>query len=132
MFKDLSQGIKISISRSISTAFEQYMTEIEWNENKFSLEEFVQRWRNYIINYSSWYEKVSDDIKLNPVFHENLAVKINETIQKFLSEEPTKDQMEEIEALQQQLGEEYDYSCRMEAKYLIEILKEKLKKKQKL
>lgn len=128
MFKDLSQGIKISISRSISTSFEQYMGNIGWNENKFNLQDFVREWQKYIINNSSWYEKVSDDVKNNPVFHEELALKINEIINKTLSEEPTKEQMEEIKKLQQEVGKEFDYSCKTEAKYVIDLLKEELKK----
>lgn len=130
MFKDLSPGIKISITRSITTTFEQYMSNIGWSESKFDLTNFVNEWRQYITNHSSWYDKVSDDIKNNSAFHEELAVKINETIEKILSEEPTKEQMEEIEVLQSKLGEEYDYSCKSEAKYLIDFLKEEIKKKQ--
>lgn len=130
MFKDLSPGIKISITRSITTSFENYMNEIGWNEKVFSMEKFVEEWRNYIHANSSWYDKMDDDIKNNPVFHEQLAAKINETIDKILSEEPTKDQMDEIEKLQKELGEEFDYSCKTEAKYVIELLKEELKKKQ--
>ncbi|MBE3570966.1 MAG: hypothetical protein IMW92_12960 [Bacillales bacterium] len=130
MFKDLSQGVKISITRSISTAFEQYMNKIAWSEEKFNMNDFVQEWRSYITSSSSWYDKVSEEKKADPVFHEELAAKINETISKILSEEPTEEQMKEIEHLQEQLGEEYNYSCKTEAKYLIEVLKEKIKKKQ--
>lgn len=129
MFKDLSPGIKISISRSISTAFEQYMNRIRWNENKFDIEEFISEWQHYITNNSSWYGKISDDVKNNPAFHEQLADKINETIDKILSEEPTEDQMQEIEKLQQETGEERNYSCKTEAKFVIEDLKQELKKK---
>lgn len=130
MFKDLSPGIKISITRSITTSFENYMSEIGWNEKKYSIEKFVDQWRKYITTNSSWYDKISDDVKNNPIFHEELAVKINETIDKILSEEPTKEQMDEIEKLQSELGEEYDYTCKTEAKYVIDLLKKELKKKQ--
>lgn len=106
------------------------MNEIGWNENKFDMEDFMIEWRNYINNNSSWYEKVDEDIKNSPVFHEELAVKINTIMNKILSEEPTKEQMDEIEALQQELGVERNYSCKTEAKYVIELLKEQLKKKQ--
>ncbi|WP_237562944.1 hypothetical protein [Bacillus dakarensis] len=129
MFKDLSPGIKISISRSISTAFEQYMNQIRWNENKFDIEKFISEWQHYITNNSSWYEKISDDVKNNPAFHEQLADKINETIDKILSEEPTEEQMQEIDRLQQEVGEERNYSCKTEAKFVIEDLKQELKKK---
>lgn len=130
MFKDLSSGIKISISRSISTVFEQYMNQIGWNEKKFDMKDFMKEWSHYINHNASWYDKIDDAIKNNPVFHEELADKMNQTINKILSEEPTKDQMDEIESLQQKLGEEHDYSNKTEAKYVIDLLKEKLKKKQ--
>lgn len=130
MFKDLSPGVKISITRSITTSFENYMSEIGWNEKKFNINKFVDEWRKYITTNSSWYDKISDDVKNNAIFHEELAGKINETIDKILSEEPTKEQMDEIEKLQDELGEEYDYSCKTEAKYVIDLLKKELKKKQ--
>lgn len=130
MFKDLSPGVKISITRSITTSFESYMSEIGWDEKKFNIDKFVEEWRKYITTSSSWYDKISDDVKNNSTFHEELAEKINETIDKILSEEPTKEQMDEIEKLQKDLGEEYDYSCKTEAKYVIELLKKELKKKQ--
>jgi predicted transcriptional regulator len=130
MFKDLSPGIKISITRSITTVFEQYMNRIEWDESRMDLSVFMAEWSEYIHNQASWFDKVEDNIKNNPQFHEELAEKINETIEKILSEEPTKAQMDEIEALQQELHEDYNYSCKTEAKFLIEKLKEELKKKQ--
>lgn len=128
MFKDLSPGIKISITRSITTAFEQYMSRIDWNESKMDLNSFVADWREYIQNQASWFDKLESDIKNSPDFHQQLAEKINETIEKILSEKPTKVQMEQIEALQKEVREEYNYSCKTEAKYVIEKLKKKLSK----
>jgi hypothetical protein len=125
MFKDLSPGIKISITRSITTAFEQYMNRIDWNESEMDLSAFIADWRDYIQNQASWFDKLESDIKNNPLFHEELAGKINETIEKILSEEPTEAQMDEIDALQKEVREEYDYSCKTEAKYVIEKLKKK-------
>lgn len=125
MFKDLSPGIKISITRSIITAFEQYMNRIDWNESKMDLSAFIADWRDYIQNQASWFDKLESDIKNNPLFHEELAEKINETIEKILSEAPTKAQMNEIDALQKEVREEYNYSCKTEAKYVIEKLKKK-------
>ncbi|GIN63014.1 hypothetical protein J27TS8_30070 [Robertmurraya siralis] len=130
MFKEFSPGIKISITRSITTSFEKYMNDIGWNEEKFNIEKFVQEWKHYITGSSSWYDKISDEVKNDPAFHEQLAEKINETIDKILSEAPTKEQMAEIESLQKEWGEEFDYSCKTEAKYVIEKYKELLKKKQ--
>lgn len=123
MLKDLSPGIKISISRSITTVFEQYMSKIQWNDDKFNFESFMKDWREYITNSSSWYGQLSDEIKSNSAFHEELADKINETIEKITSEEPTKAQMEEIDALEKKTGKEYAYSCKLEAKYVIDQLK---------
>lgn len=129
MFKDLSPGIKISITRSITTAFEQYMARIDWNESKMDVNAFVADWREYIQNQASWFDKVELETKNNPLFHQELAEKINETIEKILSEKPTKAQMDEIAKLQKEVGEEYNYSCKTEAKFVIEKLKEVLKKK---
>jgi hypothetical protein len=129
-FKDLSQGIKISITRSITTSFESYMNGINWNEDKFNMQNFVAEWRKYIINHASWYSQISEATKADPIFHEELAVKINEVINKILSEKPSNAQIDEIVELQEQLEEDYDYSCKMEAKYVIEVMKDKLKKKQ--
>lgn len=123
MLKDLAPGIKISISRSISKSFEQYMSRIGWDENKYSLENFIKEWREYIINSSSWYGQISEEIKADPAFHEELAAKINKTIDKILNEEPTQEQIEDIEKLQLQRGKEFDFSCKMEAKYIIDTQK---------
>jgi glycyl-tRNA synthetase beta subunit len=131
MLKDLTPGVKISISRSISTAFEQYMDKINWDENKADLHEFVAEWKEYIHNHASWYEKVDPELKADPSFHEELAAKINQIIEKILNEMPTPEQIEEIERLQKLTGgKEYTYSCRSEARYIIEKLNEELKKKQ--
>ncbi|WP_019243155.1 MULTISPECIES: hypothetical protein [Bacillus] len=129
MFKNLSPGVKISISRSISTAFEQYMNSIEWDENKADIEMFVKEWREYIIHNASWYDKVDDDIKADPAFHKDLADKINQTIDKILSEVPTEEQMAEIEELQKQVPDKvYSYSCRTEARFVLEKLNQEIKK----
>lgn len=129
MLKNLSPGVKISISRSISTAFEQYMNSIQWNENKADIGMFVRNWREYIVHNASWYEKVDPSIKADPIFHEELATKINQTIDKILSEKPTEEQMAEIDQLQKQANtKEYSYSCRAEARYVIDLLKEEIKK----
>jgi uncharacterized UPF0160 family protein len=130
MFKDLASGIKISITRSIMTVFEQYMASIQWDEDKYSLEDFIQAWRMYITTASTWYDKVSDEIKANPSFHEELAQKINETIEKILTTPPTNEQMEEINRLQNELGIEKDYSCKAEAKYVLDVLNEEKKKRE--
>lgn len=129
MLKNLSPGVKISISRSISTAFEQYMNSIDWNEEVADMKMFVLKWQEYINQNASWYDKVDENLKNDPAFHAALAEKINQTIDKILSERPTDAQMAEIEELQKQVSvNEYAYSCRAEARYVIEQLKNELKK----
>lgn len=129
MLKNLSPGVKISISRSISTAFEQYMNSIDWNEEVADMKMFVLKWQEYINQNASWYDKVDESLKNDPAFHAALAEKINQTIDKILSERPTDAQMAEIEELQKQVSvKEYAYSCRAEARYVIERLQNELKK----
>ncbi|WP_042350961.1 hypothetical protein [Bacillus massiliigorillae] len=129
MLKNLSPGMKISISRSIYTAFENYMNSIQWDEEKANIEHFVQEWREYIIHHASWYEKIDDEIKADPAFHSALATKINQTIDKILNEAPTEEQMSEIDTLHKEAEvEEYSYSCRAEARYVIDQLQKVIKK----
>lgn len=124
MFNQLPQGIKISISRSISTAFEQYMKNIEWDEKKYNLQDFINQWREYAEKNASWFDKIDQEIKEDLQFHEDLAKKINETIEKILMEPPTQSQMDELDRLIKKLNiEDIDYSCKAEAKYHIERLK---------
>ncbi|MGM0842351.1 MAG: hypothetical protein ACQEWE_16560 [Bacillota bacterium] len=127
MLKNLPSGTKISITRSIKTSFQQYMASIQWQENKYDIRDFIAAWRSYINENASWYKNLSDETKNNVEFHQELAVKINETIAKILSEEPTEKQVGKLELLQEQSGTDYDYSCKLEAKYLIEILEDKMK-----
>ncbi|WP_203363548.1 hypothetical protein [Bacillus sp. REN10] len=129
MLSDLSQGIKISITRSIVTAFERYMAKILWDEKAYNFEDFMNEWQQYINTSSSWYSKVSDEMKSSPEFHEELATKINEVIEKIFSEEPTPEQIDTLDQLQKQLGTDYDYSYKAEAKFYIDFLTEQLKKK---
>ena len=129
MYKNLSSGVKISISRSISTAFEQYMNSIGWDEKKADIEMFVKEWKEYAEKNASWHEKIDAETKENPQFHQELAEKINQVIEKTLTEVPTEEQMQTIEELQKQSGaKEYNYSCRAEARYVIEQLKKDIKK----
>ncbi|MBM7577918.1 hypothetical protein [Jeotgalibacillus terrae] len=126
MLQQLPTGTKISITRSINTAFEQYMNEIDWNEDRFNMVEFMNAWSKYITTQASWYENLEPSVKESPEFHEQLANKINETIEKVLEEEPTPAQIERIEQLQMSTGTEMDFSCKAEAKYVIQTLERKL------
>ncbi|WP_170008325.1 hypothetical protein [Bacillus fonticola] len=127
MIKKLPQGVKISITRSIQQAFEQYMAKIHWNEDEYDLNEFAKEWKTYIQTQASWYDKIDEDIKTNATFHEELAQKINATIKKTLTEAPTKEQIDEIETMQKELGTSMEYSCKAEAKYVQEELARKKK-----
>ena len=85
MLKNLQSGTKISITRSIKTSFENYMASIQWQEDKFEIQDFIAAWRAYINEQASWYKNLSEDIKNDERFHQELALKINETLAKILS-----------------------------------------------
>ena len=72
MFKDLSPNLKSSITRSITQTFEQYMSDIEWSGEKFSIDDYIASWREYITTKALWYSKIPDDMKINPVFMKTL------------------------------------------------------------
>jgi multidrug efflux pump subunit AcrB len=128
MLKQLPHGVKISITRSIAAAFEKYMSDIQWNEDKYDLEVFIGQWRVYTDRHSTWFDKVDESIKNDQSFHNELAQKINETIEKILSEEPTEEQIEQLNQLEKDLDLDVAYSCKAEAKYHIERLEKQLKK----
>lgn len=128
MYKQLSSGVKISITRSISTSFESYLASISWEEDKFSMEDFMASWQKYFTENAAWFDKVPQEVLVSTEFHEEIAKKMDDVIAKVLSEEPTAKQIETIEALQKQLGTKYTYDCKAEAAYVENLLKEKLKK----
>ncbi|WP_456277565.1 hypothetical protein [Bacillus sp. AK128] len=124
MINNLPNGVKISLTRSITTAFEQYMKSIQWSKEAYNLEKFVTEWNEYASNNAAWYNKIDGQLKADPQFHQDLANKINETIEKILTEEPTQEQMDELEMLIRDLEiADIDYSCKAEAKYHIDRLK---------
>ncbi|QPA30769.1 hypothetical protein [Thermaerobacillus caldiproteolyticus] len=123
MLKNLPHGVKISIARSITRAFEKYMNDIEWEETKFHPPAFMQEWRSYIEKNSNWFHSLDEQIKSDPSFHEELANKINEMIEKVLSEAPTNEQLAKIETLAKELNlKDIHVSCKAEANYYIERL----------
>lgn len=128
MYKDLSAGVKISITRSISTSFEAYLARIGWDEDKFSMEDFVLEWQTYFKNNAAWIDKVPQEVLLSDEFHAEIAKKIDEVIAKILNDPPTAAQVEAIEQLQTQLGTAYTYECKAEATYVEQLLKQKSKK----
>ena len=126
MYKQLSSGVKISITRSISTSFETYLASIGWEEDKFSMEDFMASWQKYFKENAAWIEKIPQEVLLSTEFHEEIAKKIDEVIEKILTESPTEKQIETIDALQAQLKTDYSYSCKAEAAYIEHLLKEKM------
>ena len=127
MYKGLSSGVKISITRSISTSFESYLASIGWDEEKFSMEDFVASWRKYFTENAAWFDKVPQEVLVSTEFHEEIAKKIDEVIAKILNEKPTKKQIESIEKMQEQLGTTYTFDCKAEASYVEQLLKQRLK-----
>ncbi|GEN81757.1 hypothetical protein SLU01_00690 [Sporosarcina luteola] len=126
MFKDLSPNIKSSITRSITQTFEQYMANIAWDEEEYSIEDFMATWREYITTKALWYSKIPDAMKLDPKFHEDLAQRINEVIQRVISEPPSEDQIASIQMMQEKLDTHYTYDCKAEAVYVENLLKERM------
>ena len=124
MYKNLPPGIKVSITRSITTAFENYMTSIEWDEERFDMNDFIFFWRAFSEEQSTWFAKVEPEVKENTEFHEAIAKRINETIEKILSEPVSEELAAAIEIKQQKLHTSYQYGCKAEAQYVDQRLKE--------
>lgn len=127
MYKQLSSGVKISITRSISTSFEAYLASIGWDEEKFSMEDYMISWQAYFKENAAWIDKVPADVLLSEEFHAEIAKKMDEVIAKILNEPPTEKQKQEIAKLQKQLGTNYSFDCKAEAAYVEQLLKNKLK-----
>lgn len=127
MYKQLSSGVKISITRSISTSFESYLASIEWNEDKFSMEDFMAYWQEYFKTNAAWIEKIPQEVLLSSEFHQEMATKIDDVIEKILTEPATEKQVADIDKLQKQLKTNYSYTCKAEATYVENLLKNKLK-----
>lgn len=131
MYKDLSPNLKISITRSITQTFEQYMSDIAWSEDKFSIEDFISSWRDYITTKALWYSEIPDGIKQSPKFHEDLAERINEIIARILQDPPSDDQIAAIQMMQEALNTHYEYHCKAEAAYVERLLKNYIEQSQK-
>lgn len=127
MYKQLSSGVKISITRSISTSFEAYLASIGWDEDKFSMEDYMVSWQNYFKDNAAWIDKIPTEVLLSSEFHEEIAKKMDEVINKILNEEPTEKQKKDIAALQKKLGTNYKFDCKAEAVYVEQLLKNQLK-----
>lgn len=123
MLKNLPRGTKISMTNSIKTAFELYMRNLEWDLEAYSWDGFLAEWKSYNELNASWQSTVEESILNSEQFHQELAIKMNEDITKMLNDDPTEDQIQQIEQLVKQLKvEDPSYSCKLEAKYHIERL----------
>lgn len=127
MFKNLSPNVKSSITRSITQTFEQYMSDIQWDADRYNVEDYMANWSDYITTKALWYSKIPDHIKHDPKFHQELAERINENIVRILSEPPSEDLIASIEIMQEQLDTHYEYSCKAEAVYVETLLKNHMK-----
>jgi hypothetical protein len=127
MYKELPATVKSNITRSISIVFQQYMATIQWSENNFKMEDFILKWRNYISESPFWADKISVECKQHPEFHEEVAKKINQVIDKILNEPPSEDQVAKIEIMQEESNTHFNYACKAEATYVESLLKEKQK-----
>lgn len=123
MYKALTPSVKSNITKSISKVFEKYMKRIEWKEESFHLRDFMNTWKTYIENEAKWYKQVPDEVKAAPEFHESIAEKINQTIDRVLKEPPSEEQVARIEIMQESLHTSYDYACRAEADFIENKLK---------
>ena len=127
MYKSLSPNLKISITRSITQTFEQYMSDIAWSEDKFRIEDFISSWQQYITTKALWYSEIPEEIKLNSDFHEELAGRINKVITRVLQDPPTDEQIATIQIMQEDLGTHYEYDCKAQAAYVEGLLKNNIK-----
>ncbi|MHA6259012.1 hypothetical protein ACXYMX_03750 [Sporosarcina sp. CAU 1771] len=123
MYTNLSPNLKISITRSITQTFEQYMSDIAWSEDKFRIEDFIASWQQYITTKALWYSEIPNEIKYDSEFHEELAERINEIISRVLQDPPTDEQIARIQKTQEELGTHYEYDCKAQASYVEELLK---------
>lgn len=128
MYKNLSPNLKISITRSITQTFEQYMAHIAWSEDKFRIEDFYASWREYITKKALWYTEISEDVISDPAFQEALASRVEEVLSRILQDPPTEEQIAEIQMMQEQLNTHYEYNCKAEAAYVERLLIEHLNK----
>lgn len=119
MYQLLPQGMKNSITRSIKTAFEMYMASIAWNPEQYNMNDFMVVWKKSFEKGSTWYDKIEDDVKNHAEFHQGLAEKVNQVVDKILEEAVTAEQKS---ILIERYGAEFfeGISCKMEAKYYIE------------
>ncbi|WP_217563371.1 hypothetical protein, partial [Paenibacillus sp. GbtcB18] len=72
---------------------EKEMQEIEWNGDKFDVQQFVELWKQYLYTKSTWINKVDDKLKEHPDLHQALAVEVNEKINELINEEPAVEQL---------------------------------------
>ena len=102
------------------------MAEIEWNPDHYDMNDFMARWSDYITKKALWYEKIPDNVKHSTEFHEDVAKRINEVIQKVLSEPASEEQIVTIQQMQEKLNTQYVYECKAEAAFVEGQLKKQM------
>lgn len=129
MYKNLSPNLKISITRSITQTFEQYMSDIGWSQKKFKIEDYIASWQQYITTKALWYSEIPDEVKESSEFHEELAKRINTIIERILEDPPTDEQIATIQLMQEKLNTHYEYDCKAEATYVERLLEAQMNNK---
>lgn len=102
------------------------MADIGWSEEKFNIEDYIANWREYITTKALWYAEIPDDMKRNTIFHEQLASRINEVIERILDDPPTDEQIATIQMMQEKCNTHYHYECKAEAAYVERLLKSRM------
>lgn len=127
MYKDLSPNVKISITRSITQTFEQYMNGIDWNPEKSNVEDFIKSWKEYITTKALWYSEIPANIKESGEFQQQLADQVNKTLERIFNDPPTEEQIANIQMLQEQLNTYIEYDCKLHAAYVERVLENRVK-----
>ena len=94
MFKDLSPNLKISITRSITQTFEQYMSDIGWSEERFSIEDYMVSWQEYITTKALWYTNIPDSMKHDPDFMKILPFESMKSLHEFFKNHHPKNKLQ--------------------------------------
>lgn len=102
------------------------MSNIDWSQEKFKIEDYISSWQQYITTKALWYSEISNDVKESPEFHEELAIRINKIIERILEDPPTDEQIATIQIMQEKLNTHYEYECKAQAVYVERLLESHL------
>ena len=119
----LTPGMKRSITLSIRNAFKSYMAGINWDEDRYSSDDFLTMWLKQARQSASWYKELDQSLDEDEDLQGILLDKVNQTIRTIFETPPTNEQMDQIEAIISANGlEDIPYSCKMEADYVLATL----------